>query len=189
MNAADERFGKAIEALATHAADYKALKRLIVELAWGNLLRWDEEVYGHPDLAGPREETGCDKGYELRGREHHDTIGQLMKLAARQDPRAPPGVVGRQLVIEDPRELCNTVTGWFLGQETVRTTVHDEPAFPRWIWDDLCKDLAAEASILLEQNELDIVALGGGSGDFVGRAEAGETTANNDDPFHGAPQK
>jgi len=107
-----------------------------------------------------------------------------MKLATGQNPSPSPGVVGRQLLVEDPYELCNTVTGRFLGQKTVRTTVHDKVAFPRGIWDDLCTDLTAEASVLLDQNEVDVVPLARGSRDFVGCAESGNASTNDDDPLH-----
>ncbi len=103
MYASHERLGQAIQAFATHAPDHEALERLVVQLAGCDLLWRDQEVHGHPDFPGPREEAGRSKRHELRGREHHDTIRHLMKFASRQDPRPSPGVVGRQLVIEDPR--------------------------------------------------------------------------------------
>jgi len=110
-----------------------------------------------------------------------------MKSATRQNPRTPPGVVGGQLIIEDPRKLCNAVTGRFLGQETVWTAIHDESPLLRGIRDDLCLDLAAEAPVLLKQNELDIVPFRCGPGDFVGCAKPGDAATNNDDAFHRSP--
>ena len=38
VDAADERLGQTVEALAAHAADHEALERLVVELALGHLL-------------------------------------------------------------------------------------------------------------------------------------------------------
>ena len=85
-----------------------------------------------------------------------------MKFTTREDPRPPPGVVGRQFVIEDPRELRDAVTSRLFGQETVRTAIHDEPALLRRIRHDLRLNLATETPVLLDQNELDVVALGCG---------------------------
>ena len=45
-------------------------------------------------------------------------------------------------------------------------------------------DLSAEALVLLYQNELDVMAFGSGPGDFVGCAEPGNATTNNDDLLH-----
>jgi len=76
------------------------------------------------------------------------------------------------------------VTGWLFSQETIRTAVHDEPALLRGIRHDLRLNLASEARVLLDQNELDIVALGRGPRDFVGCTKSCNAAANNDDPFH-----
>src|SRR4030042_1941167 len=98
-----------------------------------------------------------------------------MKLAMRPDPRTPPGIVGGQLIIEDPRKLCNAVTGRFLGQKTVRTAIHDESPLLRGIRNDLRLDLAAETPVLLEQNTLDVVAHGCSPANFIGCAKPGST--------------
>ncbi len=76
------------------------------------------------------------------------------------------------------------MTSWFFSQETVRPTVDDEAALLRRIHNDLRLDLSTEATVFFEQNELDVVALGSGPGDFISCAEPGNAATDNNDPFH-----
>ena len=142
MNAPNKRFGQAIKALATHAADHEALECLIVEFSRPDLLRRNEKVHGHPDFAWPRKQTGCGKGEKFCGREHEDPVGHLVKLAVCQDPCTLPRLVGRQFVIEDSSELCDAVTGRLFGQKAVRAAIHDESTLLRRIRYNLRPDLA-----------------------------------------------
>ena len=76
------------------------------------------------------------------------------------------------------------MTGRFFGQETVRTTVDDESALLQGVRYNLRLDLAPEAMVFLDQNELDVVTLGSGPGDFVSCAEPGNASADKDDPVN-----
>jgi hypothetical protein len=80
------------------------------------------------------------------------------------------------------------VAGRLFGQEAVWAAIHNESTLLRGIRHELRLDLSTEASVFLEQNEFNIVALGCGSAYFVSCTKSGNAPPNNDDPFHIAPK-
>jgi len=110
-----------------------------------------------------------------------------MEFAARKDPSAPPGVIGGQLVVEDSNDFCDTVAGWLFRQKTVRTAIHNKPALLRGIRYDLGKNLATEAPVFLNEDEIDLVPLGCSPGNLESRTQPGNTATDNHDPLHLVP--
>jgi hypothetical protein len=105
---AARRAGRGIPA---HASHHEALERLVVisALPSGHRFLRDEEVHAHADLPGHENRPVVANGPELRRREHHHAVREIVQTTSRQDVRALAGVVGGQFLLEDVDELRDTV--------------------------------------------------------------------------------
>ncbi len=81
------------------------------------------------------------------------------------------------------------MAGWFFRQETVRTPIHNKPALLRGIRHDLGQNLAAEALVLLNEDEVDLVPLRRSPVNLESRTQPGNAATDNDDPLHAVSQK
>jgi hypothetical protein len=140
---------------------------------------WDDEVQAHADFSGPRDEPGLREGPE-RGRDHeHHAFGQCMECSPRVDIGAFILVVGREQFRSEAEVLCQIHGPDLLRKKTIGS------AFDQKVAVFLGQKLAADATALFEQQDLDGFAMGlGACFEMDGGGKAGDPTAYDDDLQH-----
>ena len=120
-----QRLGHALERLAAEPARHEPPEALV-----GIAAARQHEIHGHPELAGPREETRANEGAEARRREKLEAVGQRVKPAAEGDIGAPEAVVGADEPVFDAEPPAERERPRLLGEEGIGAALDEEAFVP-----------------------------------------------------------
>src|SRR5262249_13163039 len=139
----DQRLGDALERFPPQPPRYEGTEALVGIAAAGQ-----HEIHGHPELAGPGEQSRADEGPEARGGEELEALGQGMEAAAEDDEGAAEASVRADEPVLDAETPTEGEAPRLLGKKRVGAALHEKALVP------LGLDRAAQPVSRLEQREL-----------------------------------